>query len=246
MAKSKEPLNVKWSRDLPGEPSSIAISKDCADRYFVSCLCEFEPEVLPVTAKMTGIDLGLTHFAIEDDGTKHRNPRFTKKYERKLAKAQRVLSRKKLGSRNRAKAKIKVARVHAKISDSRLDRLHKLSRKLINENQVVCIESLKVKNMIRNPRLSKAIADASWGEFVRQLEYKGEWAGRTVVKIDQWFPSSKRCSSCSHIVDKLPLNIREWTCPSCGTELDRDINAAKNIKRQGMSLIAFGENVSVA
>ncbi len=246
MAKSKEPLTVKWSRELPCEPSSITISKDCAGRYFVSCLCEFEPEVLPVTAKMTGIDLGLTHFAIEDDGTKHRNPRFTKKYERKLAKAQRVLSRKKLGSRNRAKAKIKVARVHAKISDSRLDRLHKLSRKLINENQVVCIESLKVKNMIRNPSLSKAIADTSWGELVRQLEYKGEWAGRSVVKIDQWFPSSKRCSGCGYIVSKLPLNIREWECPSCKAVHDRDINAAKNIKAQGHCVLAFGENVRAA
>ena len=246
IAKSKEPLNIKWSRDLPSSPSSITISKDCAGRYFVSCLCEFEPKVLPVTTKTVGIDLGITHLAIEDNGTKHNNPRFTKQYQKKLAIAQRRLSKKKLGSANRAKAKLKVARIHAKITDSRLDNLHKLSRKLINENQVVCIESLRIVNMVKNPKLAKHIADASWGEFVRQLEYKGEWAGRTVVKIDQWFPSSKRCSSCSHIVDKLPLNIREWTCPSCGTELDRDINAAKNIKRQGMSLIAFGENVSVA
>ena len=246
MAKSKEPLNVKWSRGLPSHPSSITISKDASGRYFVSCLCEFEPVALPITPKTTGIDLGLTHLAIEDNGTKYNNPKHTKKYERKLAKSQRALSRKKLGSANRAKAKVKVARVHAKISDSRLDRLHKLSRKLINENQVVCIESLKVKNMIRNPSLSKAIADTSWGELVRQLEYKGEWAGRSVVKIDQWFPSSKRCSGCGYIVSKLPLNIREWECPSCKAVHDRDINAAKNIKAQGHCVLAFGENVRAA
>jgi putative transposase len=123
--------------------------------------------------------------------------------------------------------------------------LHKLSRRLINDNQVVCVESLKVKNMIRNPTLSKSIADASWGEFVRQLTYKGNWAGRQVVAIDQWFPSSKRCSCCGHIVDKLPLAVRSWTCPECGTHLDRDINAAVNIKAAGLAVLALGENRSL-
>jgi len=246
MAKSKEPLDIKWSRELPCEPSLINISKDCAGRYFVSCLCEFNPKPLPKVNKTTGIDLGLTHFAIEDNGVKHRNMRFTKKHAAKLASAQRKLSKKKIGSANRAKAKIKIARIHAKIADSRLDYLHKLSSQLINENQVICIESLKVVNMVKNPKLAKHISDASWGEFTRQLEYKAEWAGRKLVKIDQWFPSSKRCSDCGHITDKLPLSIREWACPSCNALLDRDINAAKNIKRQGMSLIAFGENVSAA
>lgn len=246
IAKSKEPLNIKWSRELTSEPSSITISKDCAGRYFVSCLCEFEPVKLDINPKMVGVDLGITHLAITDNGTKFNNPKHTKRYAKKLAKAQRNLSRKKLGSANRAKARIKVARIHAKISDSRLDNLHKLSRKLINENQVVCIESLKVKNMIRNPKLAKHIADASWGELVRQLEYKAQWAGRDLVKIDQYFPSSKRCSSCGHVVESLPLDVRKWSCPECKSEHDRDINAAKNIKAVGLTVLALGENVSAA
>ena len=243
IAKSKEPLAIRWSRELPSEPSTITISKDSAGRYFVSCLCEFKPTKLPISKNTIGIDLGIRNLFITDTGETVGNPRHTKRYETKLAKAQRRLSKKKLGSANRAKAKLKVARIHAKISDCRNDNLHKLSRKLINENQVICTESLKVKNMMRNPKLAKHIADASWGEFIRQLEYKAECAGRTISKVDTFFPSSKRCSCCGHIVDKLPLNIRKWTCPSCETELDRDINAATNIKRQGMSLIAFGDTV---
>jgi len=191
---------------------------------------------------MVGIDLGLTDLFVTDTGEKVGNPRHTAKYAAKLAKAQRRLSKKKLGSANRAKARAKVARIHAKLSDCRQDNLHKLSRGLINDNQVICVESLKVKNMIRNPKLSKAIADASWGEFVRQLEYKGGWAGRQVVAIDQFFPSSKRCSCCGYTADKLPLAIRSWTCPECGTNLDRDINAAVNIKAAGLAVLALGEN----
>ncbi|MFB8830011.1 RNA-guided endonuclease InsQ/TnpB family protein [Azotobacter sp. CWF10] len=125
-----------------------------------------------------------------------------------------------------------------------MDRLHKLSRRLINENQVVCVESLAVKNLIRNPKLSKVIADAGWGEFARQLEYKGVWAGRQVVGIDRWYPSSKRCSCCGHILERLPLQVRSWSCPECGTEHDRDVNAAINIKAAGLAVLALGENVS--
>ncbi len=244
MAKSKEPLDVCWSRDLASEPSSLTISKDSAGRYFVSCLCEFEPQKLDITPRTAGIDLGINHLLITDSGEKVSNPRHTQKYANKLTKAQRKLSKKKLGSANRSKAKAKVARIHAKISDCRLDNLHKLSRKLINENQVVCVETLKVKNMIKHPKLSKHIADASWGEFVQQLGYKAEWAGRELVKIDQFFPSSKRCSCCGHIVDKLPLDIRVWTCPKCEAQHDRDINAAINIKAAGHAVLALGENVS--
>lgn len=244
IAKSNHPLDIRWSRKLPSHPSTITISKDSADRYFVSCLCEFEPEKLTVTPNTVGIDLGIKDLFVTDKGEKVGNPRHTKRYERKLAKAQRELSKKKLGSSNRTKAKKKVARIHAKISDCRMDNLHKLSRRLVNENQVICAESLKVKNMIRNPKLAKHIADASWGEFTRQLRYKSEWAGRSFVQIDQFFPSSKRCSSCGHIVDKLPLDIRSWVCPNCDTELDRDHNAAVNIKAAGQAVLAFGENVS--
>lgn len=244
LAKSKTPLDIRWSRALPSEPSTVTVSMDSAGRYFVSCLCDFEPIKLPVTPSVIGIDLGLKDLFITDKGERVGNPRHTAKYAARLAKAQRRLSKKKLGSKNRAKARQKVAKIHAKISDCRQDNLHKLSRRLINENQVICVESLKVKNMLRNPRLSKAIADAGWGEFVHQLAYKAEWAGRSLVAIDQWFPSSKRCSDCGHTLTSLPLSVRKWVCPECGTHHDRDQNAAINIKAAGLAVLALGENVS--
>lgn len=244
LAKCNTPLDVRWSRTLPSEPSTVTVTKDSSGRYFVSCLCEINSEKLPVTTKMIGIDLGLKDLFVTSDGQRTGNPRYTAKYATQLAKAQRRLSKKKLGSKNRAKARQKVARIHAKIADCRQDNLHKLSRRLINENQVICVESLKVKNMIRNPKLSKAIADAGWGEFVRQLKYKADWADRSLVAIDRWYPSSKRCSGCGHVVASLPLQIRNWTCPECTTEHDRDINAAVNVKAAGLAVIASGENVS--
>lgn len=244
MAKSKEPLAIRWSRELPSVPSTVTISKDASGRYFVSCLCEFESKSLPVSAKTVGIDVGLKNLFVTDTGFKTGNPRHTAKYAKRLALLQRRLSKKKKGSSNRTKARLKVAKLHAKIADCRLDNLHKLSRRLINENQVVCVESLKVKNMIRNPTLSKAIADASWGELVRQLQYKADWAGRSVVAINQFFPSSKRCSSCGYTVSKLALSTRSWACPECGITHDRDINAAKNIKAAGLAVLALGESVS--
>jgi len=245
IAKSKEPLDVRWSRELPSAPSTVTISQDSAGRYFVSCLCEFVPELLRVTPNMVGIDLGIKDLFVTDRGEKVGNPRHTAKYAAKLAKYQRRLAKKQLGSKNRLKAKLKVARIHAKISDCRTDNLHKLSRRLINENQVVCVESLKVKNMIRNPKLSKAIADSSWGSFVTMLGYKADWGGRTVVAINQFFPSSKRCFCCGHINDALTLDDREWVCPTCSTPLDRDINAARNIKAAGLAVLACGESVSL-
>ncbi len=190
---------------------------------------------MPITVKTVGIDLGLNNLFITDSGEKVDNPRYTKRYENKLTYLQRQLAKKKKGSKNRDKVRQKVARLHAKIADSRLDNLHKLSRKLINENQVVCVESLAVKNMIRNPKLAKHIADASWGEFIRQLKYKAEWAGRTLAEIERFFPSSKRCSSCGFVRESMPLNIRDWACPECNTHHDRDINAAKNIKTVGLA-----------
>jgi putative transposase len=240
IAKSNEPLSVKWARELSSEPSSVTISKDSAGRYFVSMLCEFEPVSLPVSPKTVGVDLGLNHLFITSDGFKQKNPRYTKKYQVKLAYLQKRMSKKKKGSSNRNKARQKVARLHAKIADSRLDALHKASRKLINENQVVCVESLAVKNMIKNHCLAKHIADASWGEFVRQLEYKAGWAGRDLVKIDRWYPSSKRCSGCGYTMKKLPLDVRSWDCPECNTHRDRDINAAINIKTVGLAGLVCG------
>lgn len=244
LAKCKTPLNIRWSRELPGEPSTVTVSRDSAGRYFVSCLCEFEPEALPVTPKMVGIDLGLKDLFVTSDGYRVGNPRHTAKYAARLAKAQRWLSKKTLGSANRAKARRKVARIHAKISDCRKDRLHKLSRKIVNDNQVICVESLKVKNMLRNRSLAKSISDVGWGEFVRQLEYKATWAGRQLSAIDQWYPSSKRCSDCGYVMSAMPLQIRAWTCPECTSEHDRDVNAAVNIKAAGLAVLALGENVS--
>jgi putative transposase len=244
LAKCKAPLAIRWSRELPSEPTTVTVSKDAAGRYFVSCLCEFEPEALPVTPKMVGIDLGLKDLFVTSDGHRTDNPRHTAKYAARLAKAQRRLSKKQRGSKNRAKARQKVARLHAKISDCRMDRLHKLSRQIVNENQVICVESLKVKNMLRNRSLAKSISDAGWGEFVRQLAYKAAWAGRQLSAIDQWYPSSKRCSGCGHVMPELPLQVRTWTCPECAAEHDRDLNAAINIKAAGLAVLALGENVS--
>ncbi|WP_089792743.1 RNA-guided endonuclease InsQ/TnpB family protein [Halomonas korlensis] len=244
LAKCKAPLAIRWSRELPSDPTTVTVSKDSAGRYFVSCLCEFNPESLPITPKMVGIDLGLKDLFVTSDGHRIGNPRHTATYATRLAKAQRRLSKKTLGSKNRAKARQKVARLHAKISDCRRDRLHKLSRQIVNENQVICVESLKVKNMLRYPRLAKSISDAGWGEFVRQLAYKADWAGRQLSAIDQWYPSSRRCSDCGHVMPEMPLQIRAWTCPECAAEHDRDVNAAINIKAAGLAVLALGENVS--
>ena len=244
LAKCDKPLDIRWSQQLPADPSTVTVSKAQAGRYFVSCLCEFDPTLLPVTDKKIGIDVGIKDLFVTSDGFKSGNPRHTAKYAAKLAKYQRRLAKKKLGSQNRLKAKVKVARIHAKISDCRLDSLHKLSHRLVNENQVICAENLAVKNMIKNPKLAKPIADASWGEFTRQLAYKANWAGRTYVEIDRFFPSSKRCSCCGFVKDKLLLDVRSWICPECGTTHDRDVNAARNVLAAGLAVLAFGENVS--
>jgi len=240
IAKSSQPLNVRWSRELPSEPTTITISKDSAGRYFISCLCRFEPKSLPISKNTVGIDLGLKDLVITSNGFKSGNPKHTDRYDKKLAKAQRALSKKKKGSANFHKARQKVARIQAKIADCRRDFTHKLTSQLINENQVISCESLVVKNMVKNRKLAKAIADANWSELVRQLIYKAEWYGRTVVQIDKWYPSSKRCNCCGHVVDSLPLHIRHWTCPSCESRLDRDLNAALNIKAVGQTVLACG------
>jgi putative transposase len=246
LAKCKAPLNIRWSRALPSEPSTATVSKDWAGRYFVSMLCEFEPEQLPVSPRMIGIDLGLTHLFTRCDGAREPNPRHTQRHAARLTLLQRRLARKKPGSANRLKAKRKVARLHARISDTRQDHLHQVSRRLINENQVICVETLKVRNMVRNRKLARAISDAGWGELVRQLGYKADWAGRQLVKIDQWEPSSKRCSNCGHRLATLELSVRRWTCHDCGANHDRDVNAAKNIKAVGLTVLACGERVRPA
>jgi len=245
IAKAGE-LNVRFSRTIPKAAivTTVTVSKDTAGRYFVSMLCTDQVQTKESVAAKVGIDLGLTHFAILSTGEKIASPKAFAANENKLAKAQRVLAKKQKGSANRKKAKLKVARLHAKITDTRKDFLHKLSTRLINENQVIAIETLAVSNMQKNHCLAKSIADAGWSEFVRQLEYKSLWYGRELVGIDRWYPSSKRCSDCGHTVKKMPLNVREWTCPECGSIHDRDVNAARNVLAAGLAVSALGESVS--
>ncbi len=245
LARMETPLHIVWSRPLPNrcKPTSVTVTKDCAGRYFVSMLIEEDMHPLPVTPKMVGLDLGLKSIVITSDGHTHGNPKFFAKDERKLARAQRRLAKKRKGSKNRDKARRKVARIHARIADRRRDSQQKLSTQIIRENQVVCVESLHVKNMVRNRHLGKAISDVGWGEFVRQLDYKAACYGRTLVKIDKWYPSSKRCFDCGHVLETLSLDIRVWTCPECATVHDRDVNAANNILAAGLAVHACGECV---
>lgn len=246
LAKMDVPLSIRWSRTMPkaAKLTTVTVSKDAAGRYFVSLLCDDTMEAKPEVAGKVGIDLGLTHFAILSTGEKIAAPNTFRKNEAKLAKFQRRLAKKQKGSRNRAKARLKVARLHTNIADARRDFLHKLSTRLINENQVIAIESLAVSNMQKNHCLAKSISDASWSEFVRQLEYKSLWYGRTLIGIDRWYPSSKRCSDCGYTVPKMPLSVREWTCPECGSIHDRDVNAARNVLTAGLAGLVCGENVS--
>lgn len=245
LAKSSEALNIRWSRALPdgAEPSTITVKLSPAGRWSISLLVDVEIEPLPKSPNQIGIDLGITSLIALSTGEKVANPKGFKAKRAKLRKAQKALSRKVKGSNNRYKARLKVAKVHQEISDARQDFLHKLTTRLVRENQTIAVEDLAVKNMVKNRKLSQAISDASWGELVRQLEYKCDWYGRNFVKIDRWFPSSKRCGHCGHVVEKLPLNIRSWTCPECGTEHDRDVNAAKNILSAGLAVSVCGANV---
>jgi len=234
-------LDIHWHRSLPkdAQPSSVSVTKDCANRYSVSILIEEHIEALPVVNTMVGLDLGLKSLVAISTGERVGNPRYFAKDEKKLAKAQRRHAKKK-GSQNRNKARLKVAKIQARIHDRRRDYQHKLSRRMVHENQVICMESLAVKNMVKNHCLAKAISDVGWGEFVRQLEYKSQWYGRTLITLDRFYPSSKTCSACKHVRDSLTLDIREWVCPECGTVHDRDTNAVRNILAEGLSVNACG------
>jgi putative transposase len=245
LAKMDTPLEIRWSRPLPdgAMPSTVTVSRDTAGRSFVSLLVEEEIALLPPVAQSIGIDVGLHAVVVLDSGDKVGNPRFFHQEEQCLAKAQKRLAKKKPGSRNREKARLKVARVHARIADRRRDFTHQLSTRLIRENQTICVESLTVKAMVPHPTLAKAIQDVGWGEFVRQLEYKAAWYGRTLVAIDTWYPSSKRCFACGQVLDTLALDTRQWTCPACGRVHDRDVNAAKYIKAAGLAVSACGEAI---
>ncbi len=217
------------SRPLPSYPSSVTIIKDTAGRYFASFVVEINPEQLPKTDKSVGIDLGLTHFAILSDGEKIENPRLHKKMLRRIKKANRRLSKAKKDSNRRKRRKLRLAKFHAKVKDSRNDFLQKLSTKLVRENQAIAIEDLNVSGLVKNRKLSRAISDAGWYSFRSLLDAKCEKYGRDFVVIDRWEATSQKCSCCGQSGGKKELNVRAWTCLYCGSEHDRDINAAKNI-----------------
>ena len=247
LARMSEPLDIVWSRPLPEGvgPSTVTVSHDRAGRWFVSMLCE-DASVHPLPAApntVVGIDVGITCLVTLSTGEKVENPKFEKKDRERLAGAQRELARKEKGSRNRDKARVKVARVHARIADRRRDYLHKLTTRLVRENQAIVIEDLAVRNMLGNHRLARAISDAAWFELRRQLAYKCAWYGRDLVVVDRFYPSSKICSACGHRVPVLPLGVREWTCAECGAAHDRDVNAARNLQAAGLAVIACGAGV---
>ncbi|WP_416903905.1 RNA-guided endonuclease InsQ/TnpB family protein [Micromonospora echinospora] len=243
LAKMTEPLDIVWSRPLPegARPSTVTVSQDAAGRWFVSLLCDDVIEQAPASG-MVGVDAGLDSLLTLSSGEKIVNPRYERRDPVALARAQRELARKAQGSHNRAKARLKVARVHARITDRRRDHLHKLTTRLVRENQTIVIEDLTVRNMVKNHRLARAISDAAWRQFRTLLEYKADWHGRDLVVVDRWFPSSKLCSACGALAERMPLNVRSWTC-RCGQTHDRDVNAARNILAEGLSVIACGGGV---
>ncbi|MEO3862953.1 RNA-guided endonuclease TnpB family protein [Acrocarpospora sp. B8E8] len=236
-------IEVRWSRELPAAPSSVI--QDAAGRYFASFVIEVEDagQVLPEAEAEVGIDLGLTHYAVLSDGTKITNPRWLRRRARRLARLQRALSRKRKGSKNREKARIAVARQHAKVADARRDFLHQTSTSIIRENQVAAIEDLAVRGLARG-RLAKSVNDASWGTFRTLLGGKAARYGRTVITVGRWFPSSQLCPCCGWRNGRVPLGVREWDCPSCGEHHDRDLAAALNILAEGIRLRAQAEAAS--
>jgi putative transposase len=245
LAKMIEPLDIVWSRPLPEGVvlSTVTVSQDAAGRWFVSLLCDDRIETGPAPNAAVGIDAGLEHLLTLSTGEKITNPRPERRDRGRLARAQQGLARKEKGDgKNRAKARVKVARVYARISDRRRDHLHKLSTRLVRENQTIVIEDLTVRNMVKNHHLARAISDAAWRQFRTMLEYKAVWRGREVIAVDRWFPSSKLCSVCGRLAAKMPLNVRSWTCP-CGVVHDRDVNAARNILAEGLSVAACGAGV---
>ncbi|MFF3291664.1 RNA-guided endonuclease InsQ/TnpB family protein [Streptomyces sp. NPDC003023] len=238
LAKMSEPLDIVWSRPLPAgaTPSTVTVSQDAAGRWFVSMLCEDIPATMPETANAVGVDAGITSLVTLSTGEKVTNPTFERRDRARLARAQRVLAKKARGEgANRAKARRKVAKIHARIADRRRDHLHKLTTRLVRENQTIVIEDLTVRNMVRNRCLARAVSDAAWTTMRGMLEYKCAWYGRDLVAIDRWFPSSQLCSACGTLRGTMPLNVRTWTCV-CGTTHDRDVNAAKNVPAEGLSV----------
>lgn len=242
--KSKKPLSIRWSRELPSEDiSSITISLTPSNKWFISILVEDNLNyTLPPCNKILGIDLGVETFATLSTGEKVKMPNLKPHYD-KLKKLQKKHSKKKNGSKNKNKARVKVARQQERITNIREDFHHKLSTRLIHENQVVVMEDLNVSGMVKNRKLARAISQQGWIQFLSFLKYKATMYGRELIQVDRFYPSSKTCSSCGTIQSSLPLNIRKWTCDTCGATHDRDINAAKNLMALGTSVTAFGGDI---
>jgi len=234
--KFKEGIKIDQHRTIEGKIQNATILKNQAGQYFACIGVQREIETKPKTDKMVGIDLGIKTFAVCSDGTVYPNIKPFRSLEQRMRLRNKELSRTQKGSAGREKARRKLARLHLKIANKRNDHLHKTSSKIVDENQVIVLESLNVKGMMANRKLSKSIWDCSWSEFVRQIEYKSEWYGRTVVRVDRFFPSSKTCNHCGCINENLTLEDREWTC-CCGVRHDRDLNAARVILRQGQNLL---------
>ncbi|MEU0564544.1 transposase [Nonomuraea sp. NPDC005983] len=248
-AKMDAPVAFVWS--WPGvdlatlNPTTVTVSRDPDGRWHASFAVETagEPGQAPATGSAVGVDLGVKDFAVLSTGERIANPRHLERKAKNLARYQRRMARKQRGSNNRNKARAKVARAHTKVRDARADFLHKTSARLVREHDLIVIEDLAVKNMVRNRSLARVISDCGWGEFRRQLQYKTARQGRHLIVIDRWYPSSKTCSACGHLLAELSLNTRTWHCPSCGTRHDRDINAAKNILAAGQAVSACGADV---
>ncbi|WNS43943.1 IS200/IS605 family element RNA-guided endonuclease TnpB [Paenibacillus sp. MMS20-IR301] len=242
-----EPVRIKLHRQLQGQIKSATISRTATGKYFVSILCETKVEAKTLTGSVIGMDLGVTSFAAFSDGTKVQNPKHLVKTSDRLSKAQRKLSRRALqaqkegrllaGSRNYQKQRILVAKLHEKIANQRNDFQNKLSTELVNNHDVICVETLNVTGLVRNHRLARSLQDVSWSAFLSKLTYKAEWYGKQVIRVGRWFPSSQLCSACGHRDGKKGLHIREWSCPSCGTTHDRDVNASRNIRTEGLHLL---------
>ncbi len=244
-------IYAKIHRPIEGKIKTVTISKNKANQYYASVLLEVEGELPSVSTegKVIGLDMGLTDFCITSDGSKYAHPRWLDKHQKNLTIKQQALSRKQKGSKNRDKARLKVAKVHNRISRCREDFQHKLSRKIVNENQVIVVENLNIKGMVKNhpPAFGTPLSkggwggcQVGWGSFMTMLKYKAEEEGKVYLEVDRFFPSSKTCSNCLNVVDSLPLELRTWTCDSCGTKHDRDINASINIRDEGMRIISSG------